>query len=219
MIEFIQDYVTKAFPPETFEDGDRVERSTESELYFVRLGVAGYVIDDKLLDQDHRPIERKTVIAVVATDRRFAANGRGGEVIGLDAPQRASSGPGNAVVFSGQPETVSLSATEAEQLRGDLAASVSQYEDHRTSTAEQIDQITADLTLVQGERETALADAAKARDALTQAERERAGLQSDLATARAELTSAQDAARLSDERMAELERQLAEARKPAGRGK
>lgn len=79
MIEFIQDYVTKALPPESFTDGQQVsDRSAESELYFVRLGVAGFVIDGKLVDQDYQPIIRQPVVVVATTDRRFAVDtGRG----------------------------------------------------------------------------------------------------------------------------------------------
>ncbi len=32
MIEFIQDYVTKALPPESFTDGQQVERSAEARF-------------------------------------------------------------------------------------------------------------------------------------------------------------------------------------------
>lgn len=122
MIEFIQDYVTKSLPPETFKDGEQVTRSAESELYLVRLGVAGYVVDGVLVDQDYQPIVRQTVAVVVSTDRRFADTGRGGEVIGLAAPQRASSGPGNEVVFSGQPDSTTLDGVDVAQLTADLAS-------------------------------------------------------------------------------------------------
>ena len=142
MIEFIQDYVTKALPPESFTDGQQVsDRSPESELYFVRLGVAGFVIDGKLVDQDYQPIVRQTVLVVQTTDRRFADTGRAGEVIGLDAPQRATSGPGNDVVFSGQPDSTTLGGVEIEQLRGDLASSASQFDDYRTTSEGEIDRL------------------------------------------------------------------------------
>lgn len=142
MIEFIQDYVTKALPPESFTDGQRVsDRSAESELYFVRLGVAGFVVDGKLVDQDYQPIERKTVV-IVSTDRRFTdVAGRGGETIGLEAPQRATSGPGNDVVFSGQPDSTTLGGVEFEQLRGDLAQSRGEFETYRTSNEGEIERL------------------------------------------------------------------------------
>jgi hypothetical protein len=229
MIEFIQDYTTKALPPETFKDGDQVERSNESELYFVRLGVAGFVHDGKLVGEDFQPIERKQTVLVVTTDRRFADTGRGGEVIGLDAPQRASTGPGNEVVFSGQPDSTSLSAVEIDQLRGDLATSVTQLEEHRTTTANQIEELTSDLTTAQGARETALAD-------LTSAQGERDRALADLTTAQAERDQAlsdlnelreqhdkvtgdyatlRQAADADASRIAELEQQLEAAKAPA----
>ncbi|WP_231420881.1 hypothetical protein [Sphingomonas sp. Leaf205] len=142
MIEFIQDYVTKALPPETFTVGQQVgDRSPESELYFVRLGVAGFVIDGKLVDQDHQPIVRQTVLVVQTADRRFADTGRAGEVIGLDAPQRATSGPGNEFVFSGQPDSTTLDVVEIEQLRGDLASSRGEFEEYRTGSAGEIERL------------------------------------------------------------------------------
>lgn len=142
MIEFIQNYVTKALPPESFKDGEQVERSAESELYFVRLGVAGYLIDGKLVDQDYQPIIRQPVIVVATADRRFAADtGRGGEAIGLAAPQRATSGPGNAVLLSGQPDSMTLGGVEVDQLRGDIAASASQFEDGQTADEGEMDRL------------------------------------------------------------------------------
>ena len=90
MIEFLQDYETKAIPPEVFKKGDRPERAPESEMYFVQLGVAGYVVDGKLVDADYRPIvAAEAVIADAAT-----VMGRAGELaLGDGTPQRASSGP------------------------------------------------------------------------------------------------------------------------------
>lgn len=143
MIEFIQDYVTKALPPESFTDGQQVsDRSAESELYFVRLGVAGFVIDGKLVDQDYQPIIRQPVVVVATTDRRFAVDtGRGGEVIGLAAPQRATSGPGNEALLSGQPDSTTLGGVEVDQLRGDLATSASQFEEYRTTNEGEIERL------------------------------------------------------------------------------
>lgn len=124
MIKFIQDYTTKALPPESFEKDQEVERSTESERYFVQLGVAGYLIDDKLVDQEYRPIVVETIVVVGSTDRRFADAGRGGETLGFDGPQRASTGPGNAVMFGREDvfETADgeLHHVQVEQLASDL---------------------------------------------------------------------------------------------------
>lgn len=157
MIEFIQDYTTKALPPEVFEDGQQVTRSPESELYFVRLGVAGYVHEGNLVDQDFQPISRtQTVIAIDAGDRRFGAT-----IIGVDAPQRASSGP-VVDLFGATELTKGLSQVEVDQLTSDLAASMQQLDDHRATTSTQIDELTTNLTAVQGARETALSDLAAA---------------------------------------------------------
>ncbi len=141
MIEFLQDYVTKSLPPETFKDEERVERSAESELYLVQLGVAGYVHDGLLVDADYQPITRTEKVLVVTTDRRFADTGRAGEVIGLDTPQRATSGPGNDVVFSGQPDSTVLGDTEFEQLRSDFASVTGEFELYRTGSTEEIDRL------------------------------------------------------------------------------
>lgn len=219
MIEFIQDYVTKALPPESFTDGQQVsDRSTESELYFVRLGVAGFVVDGKLVDQDYQPIERKAVV-IVTTDRRFTDTaGRGGETIGLEAPQRASSGPGNDVVFSGQPDSTTLSGVEFDQLRGDLAQSRGEFEIYRTSNEGEITRLKglieagndafhkADTAFaderarITGERDQALADLKESRS-------QREGLVLEYQATREQLDTA--AARI-----VELEGLLADATKP-----
>ena len=158
MIEFIQDYTTKALPPEVFEDGQKATRSPESELYFVRLGVAGYVHEGNLVDQDFQPINRTQTVAVVdAGDRRF-----GTTIIGVDAPQRASSGP-VVDLFGATELTAGLSQVEVDQLTSDLAATMQQFDDHRITTTGQIEELTTNLTAAQGARETALSDAAAAR--------------------------------------------------------
>lgn len=90
MIEFLQNYKTKAIPPEVFKKGDRPDRSPESEMYFVQLGVAGYVVDGNLVDADYRPI----VVAAAEPSDAVTAMGRAGELaLGDGTPQRASSGP------------------------------------------------------------------------------------------------------------------------------
>ena len=213
MIEFLQDYTTKSLPPEVFKDGEQVMRSPESELYFVRLGVAGYLVDGKLLGEDYQAIERNTVAVIVTTDRRFGG-GRAGEVIGLDAPQRASTGPGNDVVFSGQPDSTSLDPVEIEQLRSDLAASIEQLDDHRTSTTAQIEELTGNLTTAQGAREAALADLATAHADRDAAVVERDRLQGQLDRGAAENAELRDQADKDAARIADLEKQLAAATKP-----
>ncbi|MDN4632310.1 hypothetical protein QCD71_12350 [Sphingomonas sp. PsM26] len=162
MIEFIQDYTTKALPPEVFKTKDQVKRSPESELYFVRLGVAGFVHNGELVGEDYKPLVRvETVVQVVSPgDRRFADGGRGGEMLGLATPQRASTGPGNDVVFGTSDVSTGLQQVQVDQLSSDLAASMQQLDEHRDLTSGQITELTTALTAVQGERETALADLA-----------------------------------------------------------
>lgn len=124
MIKFIRDYTTKALPPESFEKDQEVSRSVESERYLVQLGVAGYLVDGKLVDAEYRPIVVETIVVVTTGDRRFADGGRGGEVLGVEAPQRASTGPGNAAMFgiTDVVETADgeLHRVEVEQLASDL---------------------------------------------------------------------------------------------------
>lgn len=212
MIEFLQDYVTKSLPPETFEAGQQVARSEESESYFVRLGVAGFVVNGQLLDADFAPIAREPVAVVVTTDRRFAGGGRAGEVIGLAAPQRATSGPGNAVVFGGQPDNLNLSPVEAEQLRADLAASIAQFDEHRTESAKQIETLTTDLTAVQGEREAALSDLAALRG-----DHEKA--LSDLSANATLIQQHDERAKADAETIAQLKQELAAAKAPRASAK
>ena len=96
--------------------------------------------EGKLVDQDYQAIVRQPVVIVAATaDRRFAVDtGRGGEVIGLAAPQRATSGPGNEALLSGQPDSTTLGGVEIEQLRGDIATSASQFDEYLPSTTSAI---------------------------------------------------------------------------------
>lgn len=121
MIKFLQDYRTKAIPPEAFEAGQEIERSADSERYFVGLGVAGYLIGGNLVDLDHQPIVLTEVVHVVATDRRPIDTGRGGEVLSLDAPARATSGPGAGVVIAHTEGTSSADEAVA-RLRDEFEA-------------------------------------------------------------------------------------------------
>lgn len=179
MIKFLQDYTTKAIPPEVFKTDQEVERSPESELYFVRLGVAGFLVDGEVLNEDYQPIVRPAVAIVTTMDRRFADTGRSGEVIGLDNTPRASSGPGNAVVFAGQPDSIGLTHVEAEQLRADLAAAVA---GNSASEARHLE-LSGDLTALQA----SLSTAESARNDLTG---EVEGLRAELATARQNVQTA-----------------------------
>lgn len=180
MIKFLQDYTTKALPPEVFAADQEVERSPESELYFVRLGVAGFVVDGVVVDEDYNPIVRQTVAVITTTDRRFMDTGRGGEVLGLDGPARASSGPGNQVVFAGQPDSIGLSNVEVEQLRTDLAAALAGQGEH----AAQVEGLTDKASAL----EERLLAAESERDRLTG---EATVLQTNLADALASLEAAQ----------------------------
>lgn len=221
MIEFIQDYVTKALPPEAFTDGQQVERSAESELYLVRLGVAGYLVDGKLVDQDYLPITRQTVVVVATTDRRFSDAGRGGETIGLEAPQRATSGPGNEVLFAGQPDSTTLGGVEFEQLRGDLAASASQFEQYRTTNESEIERLKGLIdagndafhkadTAFGEERSTLVSARDQALADLQESRSQHESLVLEYQAARTQIDT-------NATRIAELEGLLAEANKPDGK--
>lgn len=197
MIEFLQDYATKAVPPEVFKREDRVTRSDDSEAYFVRLGVAAFVTEQGLVDQDHRPVAATTLVEVVTPgDRRFAQAGRAGEVaIGLAAPQRASSGPGNAALFGGDQHTVAV-AGEVERLTLDLAGASAEAD----ALAQNLQQASEDL---RAEREA------------HNATRNQIGnLTTNLSAAEAARSEAEKALGVERDRSADLERQLAEATKP-----
>ena len=143
MIEFLQDYTTTALPPERFSKGQQVSgRSEASELYFVGLGVAGYVVDGKLVDQNYQPIVASTPVVVVdaSADRRFGG-GRAGELLGVAAPQRASTGPGNAAVFGGDVVGTGPSQIEFEQLSEDLSAVRQQHDDLGKAHADEMEQM------------------------------------------------------------------------------
>ena len=204
MIEFLMDYRTRALPPETFKQGQQVKRSDESELYFVRLGVAGYVTTAGLVDQDHHPLTPAATTAQVVTpgeQRAGLIGGRAGELsLGLDAPQRATSGPGTAALIGGDQQTAAV-AGEIERLTAELAVANGEGDD----LAQALDQATADL---QAER---VAHAAT-RDAL-------ARHQTDLGAAdQGRKDAEQEVANLKSQ-MAALEQRLAAPAKSAGDGK
>lgn len=203
MIEFLQDYETKAIPPETFELGQQVKRSEASELYFVRLGVAGYVTENGLVDEDYRPIVPASTVAEVVTpgDRRFAIGGRAGELsLGLDAPQRATSGPGNAVLAGGDQQTVATvtaAATDLERLVAELAKATADGDDLAKASEGMKSELSA-------ERQAHAAT----RDELSR-------VQTDLGAAETGRAEAEKALEAASQRVAELEQQLAEATKPS----
>jgi len=202
MIEFLQSYETTAVPKEAFKVGERVTRSDDSEMYFVRLGVAAYVTADGLVDQDHRPIVTETIVAQVVTpgDHRFGSGGRAGELmLGLDAPQRATTGPGNAAFVGGDQQTASA-GVKIERLTAELADSAVLLREMDETHVTARDALIADL------------DAEKAGHADTRDELAR--VMTELAGADAGRSEAETALAAERTRADELEAQLAEATKP-----
>ncbi|MFN3675801.1 MAG: hypothetical protein ACK4TC_07450 [Sphingomonas pseudosanguinis] len=199
MIEFLQDYKTKAIPPEVFELGQQVKRSDDSELYFVRLGVAGYVTENGLVGEDYRPIVPPSTVAEVVTpgDRRFAMGGRAGELaLGLGAPQRATSGPGNVLLAGGDQQTAAAQG-ELERLIAELA----------DSNAEGVDLAKASEDLK--------SELAAERQAHTATRDELSRVQTDLGAAETGRAEAEKTLEAANQRVVELEQQLAEATKPS----
>lgn len=201
MIEFLQDYETKALPPEVFKKGERPERSSESELYFVQLGVAAYVVDGRLVDMDYRPIVETPSVAEVVTpgDRRFGVGGRAGELpLGIAAPQRATTGPGNDVVFGGDQHTASLTA-ELERLGVDLRTAGEEL----LLVSGERDQLRSDLAALTTDRDRVSAELDGANAQAT--EREKA-LRADLDGSRDKVASLEADLSAAQARIAELER-------------
>lgn len=201
MIKFLQDYQTRALPPETFKRGEQVERSEDSEQYFVRLGVAGFVTVDGLVDQDHLPIVQTATVAQVVTpgERRASVlGGRAGELaLGLDAPQRATSGPGTEALIGGDQQTAAV-AGDVERLTLELADANAEGDE----LAQKLSQALSDL---HAERQAH----ASTRDQI-------AGLNTSLAAADSGRAEAEREVGDLKAHVATLEGQLAEARKPAG---
>ncbi|MFD1951874.1 hypothetical protein ACFSGX_13960 [Sphingomonas arantia] len=223
MIEFLQDYTTEALPPERFTQGQQVERSEASERYFVGRGLAGYVVDEKLVDADHRPIVTQTVTIEIVEpgNRRGDLAVRAGEVM-TGQPPRATSGPGVPFVepeagVAGSPAVV-LEA-EVERLKGALSTGDDLFREMNNSHVETNGTLRADVERLTGD----LADAKSKGETATndlQALRE----QHDALIAKHDEAVVERDRR--DERIAELERQL-EAKaapadasgKPSARGK
>ncbi|QEH80836.1 hypothetical protein EIK56_22995 [Sphingomonas sp. C8-2] len=58
-IQFLQDYETKAIPPEAFTLGQVVEdRDAASEAHFVNRGYAAYLVNGKLIDRFGKEVEQ-----------------------------------------------------------------------------------------------------------------------------------------------------------------
>lgn len=197
MIEFLQDYTTKAIPPETFEAGQQVKRSEDSELYFVRLGIAGYVTEAGLVGEDFQPVVRGAAPEVVTPgDRRFAIGGRAGELtLGLDTPQRATSGPGNALIAGGDQQTAAAQG-ELERLQAELIEANAEGDD----LAKQLTTARAELQTAQDGLTLMQTDLGNAQAAARDAVNGKSALEAELATANG--------------RIVELEAALAAATKP-----
>lgn len=164
MIEFLVDYRTESLPPETFKKGEQVSREENSERYFVGRGLAGYVVDGKLVDANHRPIVNETVVVEVVRpgERRADLAVRAGEVM-TGQPPRATSGPGVPFVeaatgVEGAPAVV-LEA-EIERLKAALATGDDLFRDMNNSHVEAADALRLDIDRLTKE----LADMVAARD-------------------------------------------------------
>lgn len=203
MIEFLESYTTKSIPPESFAAKQQVERSEESERYFVGRGLAAYVIDGKLFDMDHRPIVANTVVVEVVRpgDRRGGIDARAGEVM-TGQPPRASSRPGASLFdavgasLEGTPSVV----LEAEVQR--ITAALGSAKSERDGLATALDQAVGDL---QAERQAHAAtrnDLASAKTAVATADGARADAEKEVGELKSRIVS--------------LEQQIAAAAKPAG---
>lgn len=72
-IQFLQDYATKAIPPEVFALGQVVDgRDAASEGHFVNRGYAAYLIDGKLIDRFGKEVAEPTPASAVDDDDRGA---------------------------------------------------------------------------------------------------------------------------------------------------
>lgn len=211
MIEFLQNYTTEALPPETFKKGEQVSRSEESERYFVGRGLAGYVVDGKLVDLDHQPIVPAVALVEIVQpgDRRLDLGGRAGEIM-TSQPPRASSGPGvpfvePAVGVEGSPPVV-LEA-EVERLKAALATSDELFRDMSTSHETEKDQLRADVERLTKERDEAISG----RDLLA---KDHADLHEQLDELVSDQAGLEQSAQADGARIAELEQQLEAASKP-----
>lgn len=212
MIEFLQDYTTEALPPEHFRKGEQVTRSEESERYFVGRGLAGYLLDGKLVDIDHRPVVTAAVAVEIVQpgDRRIDLAVRAGEIM-TGQPPRASSGPGVPFVepvtgAEGSPPVV-LQA-EVERLKAALATSDDLFRDMNNSHVEAADKLRGEIEQLTTQRAQAVAEYEKLQG-------DHADLQGRHDTLTNDHSALSDRATADAARIAELERQLEAASKPA----
>ncbi|WP_294353330.1 hypothetical protein [uncultured Sphingomonas sp.] len=201
MIEFLQDYQTRALPPETFKRGEQVKRSEDSEQYFVRLGVAGFVTNGGLVDQDHLPITPAAPVSQVVTpgERRASVlGGRAGELaLGLDTPQRATSGPGTAALIGGDQQTAAI-ASDVDRLILELETANAAGGDLTQKLQQALDDLQAERHAHAATRD----QIAGLNTSLGAADNGRAEAEREVGDLKARVTT--------------LEGQLAEAMKPAG---
>lgn len=223
MIEFLQDYKTEALPPETFKKGEQVKREEVSERYFVGRGLAGYVVDGKLVDADSRPIVTETVTVEIVRpgERRTDLAVRAGEVM-TGQPPRASSGPGVPFVEAasggeGAPPVV-LEA-EVERLKAALETGDNLFRDMNNShvtTADglrlEVDRLTKELSAAKGDGD----DAVVARD---QAVKDLVEVRAQHESMASEYKSACEELDRRGDRIVELERQLSEAATKSAKAK
>ena len=220
MIEFLQDYITEALPPETFQKGQRVERSAGSEGYFVGRGLTAYVIDGKLFDDHHREITEAPTIEIVRLgDRRTDLAVRAGEVM-TGQPPRATSGPGVPFVETGTgTEGVPSVVLDAEierlkdviaSLNGQLASAGDAFRDMNNSHV-------ADKDRLDSAREAALTEAGQLRDQLAARDVELGDVRGQHATLSDEHQALRTSHDASTARIAELEEQLEAAKQQASK--
>jgi hypothetical protein len=208
MIEFLQDYRTEALPPEEFKKGDQVSREETSERYFVGRGLAGYVVDGKLVDANHRPIVTETIVVEVVRPGEWRADlaVRAGEIM-TGQPPRATSGPGVPFVepssgVEGAPAVVL--EDEIERLKAALDTSNDLFRDMNNSHEETATALRADLErLTKGE-----ADAVVARD---QAVKDLGDLRTQHDDIVNEYKAAREELDARDDRIADLESRLKSA--------
>lgn len=219
MIEFLQDYTTESLPPETFKKGAQLKRSETSERYFVGRGLAGYVVDGKLVDADHRPIVTETVTVEIVRpgERRAGLAVRAGEVM-TGQPPRATSGPGVPFVEAatgakGTPPVV-LEA-EVERLKTALETSDGLFRDMNNSHVETADALRLDVERLTKELADANGEGDDAVVARDQAVKDLGELRSQHDSIVAEYKASREEGDRRADRIVELERQLADAQKPA----
>ena len=219
MIEFLQDYTTESLPPESFKKGAQVSREETSERYFVGRGLAGYVVDGKLVDADHRPIATDTVTIEIVRpgERRTDIAARAGEIM-TGQPPRATSGPGTPFVETaagpeGTPPVV-LEA-EVERLKAALETGNDLFRDMNSSHVETADALRLDVDRLTGELADAKATADTAIAARDEAVKDLAESRTQHDNIVGEYKGAREELDRRGDRIAELERQLAETPKPA----